>query len=421
MSDKSFLWLLCSFAFFAVAGNEARAQAWEVFDMEGEGLPSNTITDIVQDHDGVIWVGTDWGLCRREGSSWTVLQAGSTGLSGNEVTCLSVDSLNRLWVGTATNGIAILDGGNWSYLNNGNSPMTTEGVKHIHHDHRGWVWVSTELGLFCHTGDEWRHYNNTPESYGGFTFFGPNVRAVDVREDGLVAVATMNAGLTYLTETEFIFYTAANSGFPDNSMNDVAIDANGDRWLACPSGGLIWHASSFMGGPVFQYNSFTAGLPDNTLLCVIIDNAGRKLLGSETAGIILFEGQGNFTILDQASTGLPSDHVRCLLLDSAGGLWAGTDAGVARFDPSMDVEDRSVLTGSTAYPNPVTDVLYVQPSGRGNLIEWQLADELGRIVQHGTVNGFSPFMVDMSFLAPGHYIVKLRTDGGNEVLRVVRN
>jgi hypothetical protein len=154
---------------------------------------------------------------------------------------------------------------------------------------------------------------------------------------------------------------------------------------------------------------------------VIIDNAGRKLLGSETAGINLFEGQGNFTILDQASTGLPSDHVRCLLLDSAGGLWAGTDAGVARFDPSMDVEDRSVLTGSTAYPNPVTDVLYVQPSGRGNLIEWQLADELGRIVQHGTVNGFSPFMVDMSFLAPGHYIVKLRTDGGNEVLRVVRN
>jgi ligand-binding sensor domain-containing protein len=120
----------------------------------------------------------------------------------------------------------------------------------------------------------------------------------------------MNAGLTYLTETDFIFYTAANSGFPDNSMNDVAIDQNGDRWLACPSGGLIWHASSFIGGPVFQYNTLTAGFPNNTMLCIEIDDMGRKLLGSENAGIIVFEGLGNFTVMNQANTGLPSDQVR---------------------------------------------------------------------------------------------------------------
>lgn len=397
------------------------AQQWEVFDMAGEGLPSNSITDLVQDEDGVVWAGTDWGLCRFDGSAWTVLQAGTSGLPGNEVTCLAVDSLNRLWVGTAINGIGILAGEEWTYLDNTNSPIATEGVKHIRHDHRGWVWVSTELGLYCDTGEEWRHYDNTPESHGGFTFFGPNVRAVDVREDGLVAVATMNAGLTYLTETEFIYYTAASSNFPDNSMNDVVFDGNGDRWLACPSGGLIWHASSFMGGPWFQYNAFTAGFPDNTLLCVVIDDAGRKVIGSETAGIIVFEGQGNFTVMDQAGTGLPSDHVRCLMIDSAGVLWAGTEGGVARYDPGMDLADRSMYERSTAYPNPVSDVLHVQPAGRGLEVNWQMIDQVGRVVRGGALGGIVPFVVDMASLAPGSYLVQLKIDGRSEVFRVVRN
>lgn len=397
------------------------AQQWEVFDMAGEGLPSNTITDLVQDHDGIVWVGTDWGLCRYDGATWSVFQAGTSELPGNEVTCLAVDSLNRLWVGTATNGIGILEGEAWTFLNNTNSPIATEGVKHIHHDHRGWVWISTELGLYCHTGDAWRHYDNTPESHGGFTFFGSNVRAVDVREDGLVAVATMNAGLTYLTETEFIYYTAASSNFPDNSINDVVIDANGDRWLACPSGGLIWHAASFMGGPWFQYNAFTAGLPDNTLLCVVIDEAGRKLIGSETAGIIVFEGQGNFTVMDQVSTGLPSDQVRCLMVDTAGVLWAGTGGGVARYNPSMGLDDRSLFAGTMVYPNPVNDMLHVQPAGSGLEVVWQMTDQLGRVVRSGAVGGMVPFTVDMTSLAEGTYLVQLKIDGRSEVLRVVRN
>lgn len=411
----------CLIVFLTTVACELHAQLWEIYDMSTAGLPSNTINDIVQDQDGVIWVGTDWGLCRYADGAWSVQQAGASGLSGNEVTCLAVDSANRLWVGTNVNGISIMDDGDWTYLNNGNSPIATEGVKHIHHDHRGWVWVSTELGLYCLTGEEWRRYDNTPESYGGFTLFGPNVRAVDVREDGLVAVATMNAGLTYITETEFIFYTAANSGFPDNSMNDVAIDANGDRWLACPSGGLIWHASSFLGGPIFQYNTLTAGFPNNTMLCIDIDDMGRKLLGSENSGIIIFEGLGSFSVMNQANSGLPSDQVRCLMVDSAGVIWAGTNAGVARFDPGTGLIDRSILKCGIAYPNPTSDVLHVQPGVAESLVQWQLIDDLGRVVRHGMASGHATFSLEMYSLSSGPYLLRLLSADRTETLRVVRN
>jgi ligand-binding sensor domain-containing protein len=397
-------------------------QLWNVFDMASAGLPSNTITDLVQDQQGVIWAGTDWGLCRFDGTDWTVHQSSDSGLPSNDISCLAVDSTGRLWVGTTTNGIGILDDGAWSYLDNSNSPISTEGVKHIRHDHRGWVWISTELGLYCLAGEDWRHYDNTPDSYGGFTFFGPNVRAVDVREDGLVAVATMNAGLTYITETEFIYYTASSSNFPDNSMNDVALDANGDRWLACPAGGLIWHASSFMGGPWFQYTSANVGLPDNTLLCVIVDEADRKIVGSETGGIIIFEGLGTFSVLDGANSGLPDDHVRCLMMDDEGVLWAGTNiGGVARFDPTMGRSELIDDLGITAYPNPTSDLLHVRPSRSAGDMSWRLIDLTGKIVLQGRAPGTATLTLDMSSFPLGVYVLNAVQQSHVVSVQVVRN
>ena len=402
--------------------NAKGQQLWEVFDMATSGLPSNTITDLVQDHQGDIWAGTDWGLCRFDGTAWEVIQTSNSGLPGDDVSCLSVDAQGRLWVGTVSHGIGILEDGAWSYLDNTNSPIVTEGVKHILHDHRDWVWISTELGLYCDTGEEWRHYDHTPESYAGFTFFGPNVRAVDVREDGLVAVATMNAGLTYLTESEFIYYTAASSNFPDNSMNDVALDGNGDRWLACPAGGLIWHASSFMGGPWFQYTAANVGLPDNTLLCIIVDEDDRKIIGSETGGVIIFEGPGTFSVLDEANSGLPDDHVRCLMMDDEGVLWAGTNiGGIARFDPTMRLEEYSQVPDINVYPNPATEIVHIRPSHGSGGMQWRVIDPTGKVVQEGTTRSEEEVIVDLSNVSSGVYALSVLQFGRLTTLQVIRN
>ncbi len=413
--------LRTSCTFFAVGvWCWAHGQQWEVHNMDNAGFPSNTVVDIAEDGAGVLWAATDWGLCRLENGVWTVIQQQPDGLPSNSLTCLAVDTTDRLWVGTISNGIGVFDGTSWTYLNNTNSPILTEGVRDILHDHRGWVWISTELGLHVFTGTDWFLYDNTAQSHQGYTFFGPNVRSVAVREDGLVAVATLNAGLTYLSETDFIYYTASNSNFPDNSQNAVAFDGNGDRWLACPSGGLIWHSGEHVGGPWFQYNAFTSGFPNNTLLCLAIDTIGHKWVGSETMGVLVFEGPGSWYLLNAANSGLPDDHVRSILVDQEGNIWVGTNTGgLARF-----VIDTGMETPTAAqprvFPNPFHDRIHLDLSDRPGTFTWELNDLLGRTLQRGTMAGGALVPLDLQGLVPGNHLLRLSDGDRSHTLWITR-
>ncbi len=65
-----------------------------------DGLPSNTVYAIVQDGEGLLWIGTRGGLCRFDGTrfeSWREY---------GRVNALSVDKENRIWIGTAE-GLAV--------------------------------------------------------------------------------------------------------------------------------------------------------------------------------------------------------------------------------------------------------------------------------------------------------------------------
>ncbi|MEP6467031.1 MAG: two-component regulator propeller domain-containing protein, partial [Parafilimonas sp.] len=68
-----------------------------------DGLPSNTIFNVLQDEHNLAWIGTDDGLARFDGNSFKVYKHNpydSNSLSSNYITNLVKDSKNRLWVGT---------------------------------------------------------------------------------------------------------------------------------------------------------------------------------------------------------------------------------------------------------------------------------------------------------------------------------
>jgi ligand-binding sensor domain-containing protein len=310
-------------------------------------------------------------------------------------------------VGTELYGVGIHDGISWTVLNTGNSPLPDNTVHGITHDHRGWVWISTALGLACITDSGWRIYDNTPGSHMGFELFGPNVRQVVVRPDDLVCAVTMNGGLVYITEEEFLNYTTYNSTIPDNSANAIALDSNGDRWLASPAAGLIRHAGPQEGGPWFNFTAQNSGFPNNTLTSIVIDGLDTKFAGTETHGIIRYPANGNWSVLNMANSGLPDDWVRCLFLDQDGVLWAGTNTGgLARFDPLMAAGTADVTPAIRAYPMPFQALLHVHwpPNVWGG--EWRLLDMLGRAHAGGRIlYGEQPASLDLSTVAPGAYVL----------------
>ncbi len=397
-----------------------QAQQWQVFDMDNAGFPSNTVVDVVQDGQGTIWAATDFGLCRYVNGTWTIIQE-DQGLPSNVLSCLAVDSLDRLWVGTVFAGIGIFDGSSWTYMNSSNTPITPEGVASVVHDHRGWVWISTELGLYCWAGDEWRHYYDGPDSYNGAQLFGNNMATVAVRNDGLVSVATRNAGLVYITEDDYLYYTASNANFPDNSANAVALDSNGDRWLACPSGGLIRHAGPHDDQLWFQYNVASMGFPNNTMNCLAIGSDDRKYVGTENWGILLFDSPGAWTSLDSDNSGLPDNDVRSIMIDDQGVIWAGTFlGGLARYDPATSIaEQGSKELPFRIHPNPFVDEVTVDLTAWTGPVEWKLMDALGRSLDTGRLVGGSANVLDLGQRAAGTYFLNLASQEGTQVGRLV--
>ena len=68
-----------------------------------EGVPSSTILDIAQDHQGYIWLGTEDGLVRYDGYqflTYSNIPGDSTSLSQNRIEKLFVDYTGDLWIGS---------------------------------------------------------------------------------------------------------------------------------------------------------------------------------------------------------------------------------------------------------------------------------------------------------------------------------
>jgi ligand-binding sensor domain-containing protein len=77
---------------------------WNIKD----GLPSQSLKSVVQDQQGYMWVGTQFGLSRFDGTTFTNYNTqNSPFLPSNGVNKLLIDSNGYLWVGTKSGLVVI--------------------------------------------------------------------------------------------------------------------------------------------------------------------------------------------------------------------------------------------------------------------------------------------------------------------------
>ncbi|MBV6653884.1 MAG: hypothetical protein KI786_09020, partial [Mameliella sp.] len=166
-----------------------------------------------------------------------------------------------------------------------------------------------------------------------------------------------------------------------NTVLDIAVDGSGYKWmrLGSNSAGLLLFDEGEMDDPNDdQCRVFTANnseLPNNDVNCVVADLEGDIWVGT-TEGVVIFEcGSSAFDesclgtrrIVEQDGFGarlLETENVIDIAVDGANRKWIGTQNGVFLLSPSGEEQvDRFTSTNSPLFDNSIVDLAVDQQSG----------------------------------------------------------
>ena len=74
-----------------------------------DGLPSMAIRCIYKDTRGLVWMGTDAGLCSFDGQSFRIYKA-AEGMTASQIRALAEDEEGNIWIGSLGEGLYKYDG-----------------------------------------------------------------------------------------------------------------------------------------------------------------------------------------------------------------------------------------------------------------------------------------------------------------------
>lgn len=327
----------------AIARDVLLPAIFDAYDM-ADGLSQSTVHCILQDSRGYLWIGTDDGLNRYDGTQFVQYHsdpADSTSLFNSGVWSLCEDSSGAIWVGTQKSGLSRFNRktGTFQHLLSDSMQQLLNGdaIICILSDLAGNIWAgTTKSGLVRIEGQTGvARILNTRNS--GL----PTDRVRCLASDGLdhILIGTSNKGLIRMhvetSETVPLRHADAMAGFPFVNVQNLSRDSAGDLWLATLDAG-VQHLRRDSIDP--EVISSVAGLPGTAITrcrSVIVDRRNTLWAASASEGLIEYRIDSRSLLVHRREvsdpTAIPDDNLLCLALDRADDLWIGTwSAGLAR-------------------------------------------------------------------------------------------
>ena len=270
-----------------------------------QGLESEVVAALVQDRSGMLWVGTDGGLCFFDGRRFSPFKGE---LPSQSVLSLLSDLDGALWVATEGGLTRIHRGKSWSIDEAQGIPPGP--VQDVARDAEGHLWVLTAEGIRVEQGSN------------GFMAPGlwkdqdiPTHLFADPALSGAWAITTRN-----IWHWEQNHWTRLDSPLlaSGEALLDMAVDGDQDLWVRTsrslwrlPAKGVrTWVGARMVGG-----HSHISRLSRDVEGWVWVDN---------TEGLWRIRGD------QRVQFGHAQDEARGGMVDQEGGLWLRTDKGVLR-------------------------------------------------------------------------------------------
>jgi ligand-binding sensor domain-containing protein/serine phosphatase RsbU (regulator of sigma subunit) len=306
-----------------------------------DGLSQNTVTCLLQDRQGFVWVGTEYGLNRYDGYRFVVYKSvlgDSTSLTDNRITALHEDLRGNIWVGTESGGLLRFSKSENRFYRYQHSPhdpasLSDDRVTAIAGAATGVVWVGTANGLnrLDLESGQFQHFLHDPidpQTPGANHIYALAKQSADTL---LIGHAQ---GFDVLAEDGLRFERhrsehAVKALIPSNSVHTGLLPPN-TRWLTGTEAGLMAHHPDMGTTPMP-----VEGLQDVSSLLAGPD---RSLWVGTSKGLFRLSkhhGWEHFIHYAADRNSLSSSYVHSLMADASGIVWIGTYAGgVNKYLPS---------------------------------------------------------------------------------------
>jgi ligand-binding sensor domain-containing protein/signal transduction histidine kinase len=312
-----------------------------------DGLPSDSVTAILQTRDGFLWVGTTAGLVRFDGVKFTGVEL-AVSFTNNpiRVTALCEDSDGRLWIGTQQNGLFQLSEGRAQHYTR-EQGLVDDNVTSLAADNLGSVWIGSKSGLNLWIGRQFKLFT----AHDGLP--DESVSGVNVARSGTVWITTRTGMSRFIDGhiAPYAFQTESQGRSPE--YLGTYEDRRGNLWAFGDT-----YLINLAEGKRFNYfRSSESASVRIWSLCEGRD--GRIWIGTSGRGLFCFE-DNRFQPVIFGENRWPYD-VRAICEDHEGNLWLGTSGGgLVQLRP----QSMHVLRVGQGLPNSSPTALALDARGR---------------------------------------------------------
>lgn len=325
-------------------------------------IGSNCITSICQDHNGILWVGTDndgiYSITNELQKKNHYAITDKSVSVPSTVFRLYEDSKYNLWVGSFINGMGKLNRqtGECEYLHdfwdkNGNKVLR---VYDFVEDNKQRLWIATMgAGLFYYD------LNINQLSY--------NIQANQNTNDWISCLLYSSDNKLYTGTYDGVSCIDLNTAdfktekfLQGHIIQSLYEDVNGQIWIGSSDGLSCWSPKT---QKVLTTYTISDGLPSNAISAIQGDNQGYLWI-STNAGISQFHLNSHLFINYYVSDGLQGNEFskNTSFKDHNGTIWFGGTNGITYFNP------QEIINPAKKWNIRITDFyLYDKPVRKGML------------------------------------------------------
>lgn len=298
-------------------------------------ITHNWIWSITEDRHGDLWLGTFQGLCKYIRSEDKFVQYhhklnDTTSISGNRTNFVLRDNKDRIWISVWGAGLNLYDEATNQFKQfppsaTDKTKLGDPAIRVLHCDKKGTIWVGTWTGgLYrIHESHNQFTFERIPDQEGLFR----QITSITEDQAGKLWIGSYTSGLVSLDPKTL--YMKREFNFGDNEVNKLLIDSKSNLWIGTNSG-LYYIDSKTNKVNHYQYQPFIAhGISSNTLYELYEDKSGNIWIAAN--GLDLYNPRKRvfqtFRPNPESKNNLSDDHINTFCEDNEGNIWIGTETG----------------------------------------------------------------------------------------------